>query len=370
MAAAPSRVGRELALTDLSELRVAPDASIREAMRRIDSNQRGIVVVTDEDGRLLGTLTDGDIRRAILAGDSLDQRVDLILSRKSGSAYARSITAPAETDRPGLLRLMREKDVRQIPLVDGEGKVTGLVTLDELVPREVLPLQAVIMAGGQGTRLRPLTEQVPKSMLPIGGRPLLEHTIEQLRQAGIGRVHVSTHYQPEKIRDHFGDGHTFGVQIQYVAEDQPLGTAGALGLLEGADDPLLVINGDILTAVDFRAMLDFHRQHGADLTMAVRQYDLRVPYGVVEADGWRVRAVREKPVLGFFVNAGIYLLEPTVARSVPNGQRLDMTDLIARLIADGRPVVSFPVVEYWLDIGQHADYEQAQRDVQEGRLVR
>jgi dTDP-glucose pyrophosphorylase len=357
-------------LTDLTELCVAPEASIREAMRRIDRNQRGIVLVTDADARLRGTLTDGDIRRAILAGDSLDQPVDVLLGRKSGSAYAHSVTAPADADRPTLLRLMRDRDVRQIPLVDAEGRVTGLATLDEMVPQDVLPLQAVIMAGGLGTRLRPLTDQVPKAMLPVGGRPLLEHTIEQLRQAGIGRVHVSTHYQPDKIRDHFGDGRTFGVEIQYVAEDEPLGTAGALGLLEKADGPILVINGDILTAVDFRAMLDFHRHHHAELTMAVRQYDLRVPYGVVEADGWRVRAVREKPVLGFFVNAGIYLLEPAVTRAVPNGQRMDMTDLIARLLEEGRPVVSFPVVEYWLDIGQHADYEQAQRDVREGRLVR
>jgi dTDP-glucose pyrophosphorylase len=355
---------------DLAELCVGRESSIREAMRRIDRNQRGIVLVTDAEGRLVGTLTDGDIRRGILAGDPLEQRVEALLERKSGSSYAQSVTARSDADRPALLRLMREREVRQIPLVDGEGRVAGLVTLDELVPREVLPLQAVIMAGGLGTRLRPLTEQVPKAMLPVGGRPLLEHTIEQLRHAGIGRVHVSTHYQPDKIREHFGDGRTFGVDIQYVAEDQPLGTAGALGLLEATNDPLLVINGDILTGVDFRTMLDFHRHHRADLTMAVRQYDLRVPYGVVEADAWRVRAIREKPVLGFFVNAGIYLLEPAVTRSVPNGQRMDMTDLIARLIEDGRSVISFPIVEYWLDIGQHADYEQAQRDVREGRLAR
>ena len=250
-------------------------------------------------------------------------------------------------------------------LVDAERRVAGLVTAEELLPSEELPLQAVIMAGGAGTRLRPLTQDVPKPMLPVGGRPMLERLIEQLRGAGIHRVNISTNYKREVIENHFGDGREFGVAVNYVKEDQPLGTAGALSLMQAPSEPILVVNGDILTRLNFRDLLNFHREHQADLTVAVRQYDVNVPFGVIETNGTAVTKVVEKPVLNFFVNAGIYLLEPHVHQAIPNGQRFDMTDLIEQLIAQGRRVVSFPVLEYWLDIGQLADYEAAQRNVNE-----
>jgi NDP-sugar pyrophosphorylase family protein len=225
------------------------------------------------------------------------------------------------------------------------------------------------MAGGFGSRLHPITKDLPKPMLPIGDRPLMELTIRRLHRAGIRRINITTYFLPEKIIDYFGDGKPFGVEINYVKEESPLGTAGALGLMQVPKDPLLVINGDILTTMDFRAMLIYHRRHKADLTVAVRHYDIRIPYGVLECDSHRVRRLREKPTYSFFVNAGIYLLQPTVHRYIPNNQRqrYDMTDLIETLIADGRAVVSFPVMEYWLDIGQHADYQQAQADLKKGR---
>jgi NDP-sugar pyrophosphorylase family protein len=203
--------------------------------------------------------------------------------------------------------------------------------------------------------------------LPVGDRPLLQLTIEQLREAGVRRVNIATHYLSEKINSYFGDGREFGIELKYVTEEHPLGTAGALGLIPISDEPLLVINGDILTKVDFRAMLSFHRENKADLTVAVSQYDLQVPYGVIECEGPRVHNVREKPLLRFLINAGIYLLEPSVHRFIPNSQRFDMTDLIQRLIKEGCLVVSFPIVEYWLDIGKHADYQQAQEDMKNGR---
>jgi len=237
-----------------------------------------------------------------------------------------------------------------------------------LLPDRALPLQAVIMAGGGGTRLRPLTENVPKPMLPVNDRPLMELIIEQLSQAGIRQVNVTTHYKGQQIVDHFGDGQDFGVELNYINEDRPLGTAGALGLMKTPQEPVLVINGDVLTQLNFRAMFDYHREHQADLTVAVRKYDLNVPYGVIESDGAFVRGLVEKPLLSFFVNAGIYLLEPSVHRYIPHGQRFDMTDLIQRLLEEERPVVSFPVVEYWLDIGLHADYKQAQEDIENRRL--
>jgi NDP-sugar pyrophosphorylase family protein len=234
------------------------------------------------------------------------------------------------------------------------------------LPVAVEPIAALIMAGGLGMRLRPLTDDTPKPMLPVGGRPLMERTVERLRRAGIRSVHVATHYKGEKIVDHFGDGNGFGVDLKYLTEDRAMGTAGALSMMPESTDTVLVINGDILTDVDFNAMRGFHRQYGAALTVGVRKYGVSVPYGVVEADGPIVRSLVEKPVVNFFVNAGIYLLEPAAvayARTTP----MDMTELINRLIEAGRTVVSFPVLEYWMDIGQHHDYIQAQDDMEKQR---
>jgi len=347
---------------DLSVLCVYPADSIRQAAAGIDRGSRGIALVIDDNRHLLGTITDGDIRRAMLAGQSLDAPIRDLLALKTKPP----VTAPVDAKRSWLLQQMSIHSIRQIPLLDKNGCVVDLATLDDLLPDDTLPLQAVIMAGGFGTRLRPLTDDLPKPMLPVGDRPLMERIIEQFRRAGIRRVNVTTHYQPEKIKDYFGDGQAFGVDISYVAEDRPLGTAGALGLMEASGEPLLVVNGDILTRVDFRAMLDFHREHKADLTVAVRPYDVQVPYGVMDCDGAFVQQVREKPQLTFMINAGIYLLEPSVRQYIPSGERFDMTDLIMRLINEQRPVVSFPIREYWLDIGKHDDYAQAQQDVQNG----
>jgi NDP-sugar pyrophosphorylase family protein len=224
------------------------------------------------------------------------------------------------------------------------------------------------MAGGFGNRLRPLTEDLPKPMLPVGGRPLMERIVEQLRDVGIHQLSVTTHYKPEVIADHFGDGSQFGVKIDYVREEQPLGTAGALGMIDQPEGLLLVMNGDIVTQLNFRAMVDFHHEHKADMTVAVRKFDFQVPFGVVETEGVLITGLAEKPSLGFFVNAGIYLLEPTAHRNIPRGQRFDMTDLIDHLLAEKRRVVSFPIREYWLDIGHDADYEQAQDDLKNGRI--
>lgn len=355
-------------ITDLSILCIGSDSSVRQAITCIDRNQTGICLITEESGRLLGTITDGDIRRAMLAGHNLDTPVRELLNHKANSPYPQPVTAPINTEPTTLLHLMQERVVRQIPLLNHEERVAGLVTLDELLPEQGLPLQAVIMAGGFGTRLRPLTDHIPKPMLPVGGRPLIERIIEQFRQTGIRQVNITTNYLADKIIDHFGDGHQFGVNITYVDEGRPLGTAGALGLMQTPEQPLLVINGDILTQVDFRAMLAYHQEHQALLTVAVRKYDLNVPYGVVESEGPFIQRLAEKPVFSFFVNAGIYLLEPTVHHYIPSDQHFNMTDLIQRLLDEGQPVVSFPIHEYWLDIGQHVDYERAQEDIKEGKV--
>ena len=353
-------------MENLERLVIRPDASIREAIEAIDRGGVGIALLVDEGRHLVGTITDGDVRGAILDGTALDASVTTLRKYHRGGHW-KSIVAPVGTEQEQLLRLMKAEAIWHVPLLDGEGRVVDLVLLSELIDEPLPPLSAVVMAGGYGTRLRPLTEGVPKPMLAVGGRPLMERIIEQLWAVGIRHVSVTTHYRPEIIVEHFGDGSQFGVQIDYVNEEQPLGTAGALALMEAPEEPLLVINGDILTELNFPAMFDFHREHRADMTVAVRKYEFQVPYGVVETEGVEISGLVEKPSLGFFVSAGIYLLEPIVHRYIPNGCRFDMTDLIERLLADGRRVVSFPIREYWLDIGQHTDYEQAQEDLRNGR---
>lgn len=346
-----------------------PNQTIREVMTCLSQSGKGIVLIIDQDSKLLFTVTDGDIRRAILAGHDLENPASILPHYKSDQ-YRTPTTAPTDANPATLLQLMNEHTVNQIPLLDSDGRVVKLVTRDEISPQELFPIQAVIMAGGFGKRLFPLTENLPKPMLPIGDRPIMEHIVTHLQAAGIRNVNVTTHFQPEKIEAHFGDGSRFGVNINYVNEEFPLGTAGSLSLLAPPTETMLVINGDILTQVDFKAMLHYHREHHADFTIGVRQYGMQLPYGVVETDAQRVRVtkIQEKPVMKFFINAGIYLLEPEVYRYIPHRTRFDMTDLIEALVADNRIVVSFPIVEYWLDIGQHPDYNRAQQDYTEGNM--
>ncbi len=356
-------------MADLERFLVEPTRSIQQVMEGI-GEAFGIALVVDQGRHLIGTVTDGDIRRAILAGVDLGQPVEVLLRDRKPPARSRPVVALVGTSRARLLQMMGRTGVRHIPLLNKSGQVVDVALLDELVSNEELPLTAVVMAGGFGTRLRPLTDHVPKPMLPVDGKPLLEHIIEQLRLAGIRRVNITTHYKGEVIEEHFGDGSNYGVSIKYVDEKQPLGTAGALSLLGDSDGPMLVINGDILTRVDLRAMLDFHHQHEADMTVAVRQHEVHIPYGVVEADGVNIRGVVEKPVKRFLINAGIYLLAPTVYRLVPAGRRYDMTELIQDLISRGDRVICFPVPEYWLDIGHMADYARAQEDMERGAVQR
>lgn len=347
-----------------------PQQSVHDAIDRLDTVGKGIVLVVDSERRLLGTITDGDVRRWMLAGHALEGTLNQLLQFKTTTGrFHHPVTAPLEITSESLLRLMQEHVVHQVPLLDAQGRVAGLVTMDDLLPVGELPVQAVIMAGGFGTRLRPLTIDLPKPMLPVGDRPLLEHIVRHLQSAGIRRVNVTTHFMPEKIKDHFGNGDRFGMRFNYISEEQPLGTAGALSLLEDPQERILVMNGDILTSVDFKALLQYHNENEAALTVGVRKYEFKVPYGVVEREGPFVTQIVEKPSLAFFVNAGIYLLESRCHALIPRGQRFDMTDLISLLLRCGHKVACFPILEYWLDIGQHHDYEKAVQDVKTGRFA-
>lgn len=338
---------------------VGSTGTVREAMTVIQRTGRGIALAIDRKAAFVGTVTDGDLRRAVLAGDALDGIVTDFLARRE----LPPLVAPAGTDTAVLAAMMRERGVRQIPLLDGEGRVADLATLDD-PDIGAAGVQAVIMAGGRGSRLRPLTDDCPKPMLPLGGRPLLEITLQRLKDAGIHRVAITTHYLREQIEEHFGNGDGLGVALSYVPEDRPLGTAGALASIE-SEGPLLVMNGDLVTTIDYRAMLAQHEREDVDMTVAVRRYEQRVPYGVVECRGMRVHSLAEKPVVGYLVNAGIYLLEPVVLSYVPPGERYDMTELIGALLADGHPVGAFAIMdsEYWLDVGTPESYQRAQEEV-------
>ncbi len=353
---------------NISNLFVNLNSTIREVIECIDHSGRiSIALIVNTNHQLISTITDGDVRRGILAGLSMSEPVSKLLPIKAQMPHPNPVTAPIETDPGSFLKIMQENAVKQLPLLDREGKVVDIVIFSDLLPPSKLPLHGIVMAGGLGTRLRPLTDNVPKPMLCVGGRPLMELTIEKLQNAGIEHVSISTNYRAANIIEHFGNGEAFGIELNYLQEDRPLGTAGALGLMDPPKDSLLVINGDVITQVDLRKMFFYHQEQKAEITIGVRQYDVQVPYGVLECEGPQVRELKEKPQVTFLVNAGIYLLEPSVYDFITKGERLDMTELIQRLLDNHRPVVSFPIIEYWLDIGQPADYERAQSDAQAGK---
>ena len=356
-------------MQQLEKIFATEESSLRAAMVCVDRGAKGIALVVDEHRRLIATLTDGDLRRAVLAGLNLDLTIATLLKKNRSQGKPGPITLPINSAKETIIREMKARAIRQIPLIDEQGRVIELAVLDELVEEPTTEVHAVVMAGGYGKRMMPLTADTPKPMLRVGDQPLIERLVQQLKQAGISRVDISTHYKAEQISAHLGNGDAFGIEVGYVSEDHPLGTAGGLSLISG-DDPLLVINGDILTALDFRALLNFHFEHGAEMTVAVREYGFDVPYGVVETDGVNVTAITEKPTVKFFVNAGIYLVSSFARQLIPSGQPFDMPQLIDMLVKRGGRIISFPVWEYWLDIGRHEDYERAQKDVQQMGVAR
>lgn len=347
-------------MKDWKQIVVSPQTSLRDAISRIDGSGLQLALVLDDDGRLAGVLSDGDIRRAILRGcDLASPTADVMNSRPT--------TAPVSSKSNELLALMRRKVLHHVPLLNNEMQVVGLATLDGLTG--VLERQnwVVLMAGGLGTRLMPLTENCPKPMLPVGGKPILESILESFSEQGFRQFFLSVNYLAHAVRDHFGDGSQWGVDISYLHEDKRLGTAGALSLLpERPSEPLVVMNGDLLTKVRFDNMLNFHAEHGAAATMAVREYDFQVPYGVVQLNGSNIAAIEEKPVHRFFVNAGIYTLSPTAFEHIPNDVFFDMPTLFERMLAAGHPTSAYPLREYWLDIGRLEEFERAQKEWSNG----
>ena len=336
----------------IDKLSLHPQASLREAIAVIDLGAAQIALVTDSD-RVIGIITDGDVRRGLLRGESLDAPVTKIMRRDFRSLPANATAADA-------LALMQREALHQIPALDENGKVVHLFLLENLIKPQRLPNSVVIMAGGEGKRLRPLTHDCPKPMLQVSGKPLLEIILKQCIEAGFENFYFAVNFLKEQIQAHFEDGSAWGVRIQYLEEDKPLGTAGALSLLpQNPDHPILVLNGDVLTRVDYTHLLRFHADHQSAATLCVREHSTQIPYGVVRMDDMKVVALEEKPVLTHYVSAGIYLLNPDVLDLVPKDAFLDMPQLLETAAQQGYSVSAFPIHEYWLDIGHPETLERA-----------
>jgi len=343
-------------MNDFRKILLAPGATIRQALKIIDSGSMKIALVADESERLLGTLTDGDIRRAILKGHGLDDAIEGIYSRTP-------TTCGVNDPREKILQLAVAHKLYQIPVVDSAGRIVGIAEVDDLLQPEHRTNKVVIMAGGLGTRLSPLTDATPKPMLHVGNKPILETIIENFAKYGYSDIILSVSYKSHVIEDYFGDGGAFGVNIEYVHESKRMGTAGALSLLrDRLTEPFFVMNGDLLTNVNFEHLRDYHISHDAVATMAVREYDFQVPYGVVNVQNGLIASIEEKPVHKFFVSAGIYMLSPQALAHVPTDEFFDMPTLFEALIARKYVAVSFPIREYWLDIGRISDFERANSD--------
>lgn len=335
-------------------------ATLVEAVQAIEASRRRLAVVVDDDDRVVGTLTDGDVRRALLAGGGLDMPVGIAMHREP-------LTATDGSPDGYLLDLLRSKNVVALPLVDNCGRFLRLVHLTDLGAIEGACgpggdgfAFAVIMAGGEGVRLRPLTQSVPKPMVDVGGVPMLERQVRRLALAGIKRVFLAVNYLGEIIERHFEDGRSFGVRIEYLREREKLGTAGALSLLpERPEGPILVMNGDIVTTSDFGSLLAFHRSYEAHITVAAVDYRVNIPYGVLRSEGPLVTELTEKPSQRFLCNAGIYAIAPQCLGLIEAGRACDITDLIDTCLKLRHPVAVFPVHEYWSDIGTPDDLEKA-----------
>lgn len=337
---------------------VKPDTLLGETIRRIETSATQIALVVDAQGRLIGTVTDGDIRRSLIKGLGVS-------SQTRDSMNPDPLTLKLGTSAEDALNFMRTHSIHHVPLVDEAGCLTGAYFIDELVGVVQRPNAVVLMAGGPGTRLRPLTDVCPKPLLPIGGKPILERILDRFIEQGFRRFYISVNYMAEMIMAHFGNGERWGVRIDYLREIERLGTAGALSLIpETLDQALLVMNGDLLTEADFVALLKAHEVQDVMATMAVREYEMQIPYGVVNAVSGLIKSVQEKPVQKFLVNAGIYVLQPDVLKHIPKGY-VDMPTLFESLSQNG-PTYAYQLSEYWVDIGRLEDLEAAQFSLQSG----
>lgn len=354
-----SRVCRKLKFEKMNmtswESAVIKETSLlKDAILSMNNSGLRIVLVSDANNRLQGVITDGDLRRALMRNFTLETSVKHVMCNTPK-------VAKSNWSRERLQKFMEDFDLYQLPVVDDDGFLVGLQTLHGIVNKTVLNNPVFIMAGGFGTRLHPLTDDCPKPMLRVGDKPILELILDSLIKAGFHRFYISTHYLPHVVRDYFGNGDDWGVSIKYTHEVTPLGTAGALSLLPKSEinDSLLLMNGDLLTSLDYRGLIDFHKNKQSVATMCVRDFEYKVPYGVVNVDGYSVQSIVEKPTQKYYINAGIYVLSPSLVKSVPENTKIDMPTLLTNSIATKGMVTVYPMHEHWLDIGRMEDFNAA-----------
>jgi len=340
----------------IKNILLKPTSTIREALLIIDSGSMKLALIIDEEEKLVGTLSDGDIRRGLLNNLSLDDKIDSIIFRTP-------TVCNIEDTKEKILEIAIKKRLYQLPIVDKNGKLVGIEEVDELLKPLHKKNKVVLMVGGLGTRLRPLTEHTPKPMLKVGDKPILETIILNFKKYGFTNIILSVSYKSEIIEEYFKDGSHFGVNIEYIHEDKRMGTAGALSLIKDKlDESFFVMNGDLLTNINFEHMMDYHLSNKSIATMGVREYDFQVPYGVVNVDGENILSIEEKPVHKFFVSGGVYVLDSQALQFIPNDKFYDMPTLFENIIENNLKSISFPIREYWLDIGRMEEFEKANNE--------
>ena len=345
-------------MIDLTHLTIPASATIEDALRAIDKGACGIALVVSESDELIGLITDGDIRRAIIAGADLDEEVNV------RTANRRFVSVAHGTPRAAVIDLMRARRINQIPVVDEDGRLRGLHLLHELIGAAPRPNWAVLMAGGRGTRLRPLTDAIPKPMLPVAGRPILERLIHHLVGYGITRIFLSVNHLAHLIEDHFGDGSDFGCHIEYLREETALGTGGPLRLLpDKPRDPILVMNGDLVTEANVGRMIDEHTESDSVATIGLRPYQITVPFGVAAiADGHLV-SLEEKPTHEHLISAGIYVIDPDVIDRIPPNVNYPITEVLQTVLASGAAVGAHIIDDEWTDVGQRRELDEARGEL-------
>lgn len=331
-------------------------ASVLQAIQVLDQTGLQIILVVSSDNTLLGTVTDGDIRRGLLRNCTLETPLETVM-------FTTPMVAPPEMKHDMVLQLMQANKIHQLPVVDASRKVVGLHLWDRMVMPVACDNMMVIMAGGFGIRLMPFTKDCPKPMLPIAGKPILEHIIERAKSQGFKHFVLAVHYLGHHIEDYFGNGERWNIRIDYLKEKTPLGTAGALGLLDPKPElPVVVTNGDVLTDINYSEILEFHKRYQPAATMAVRLHEWQHPFGVISTDGVNILSIEEKPVHRTHVNAGIYVLEASVIRLLNLDEYCTMPTLFDRLRAEGQKTIAYPMHEPWLDVGRVDDLKLAQEE--------
>ncbi|MBE9829529.1 CBS domain-containing protein [Campylobacter concisus] len=340
----------------VNDIKLSVNSTIKDALQTINNGGLQIAIVVDENDSLVGTVTDGDIRRGLLNGLDLNSNINLIVHKSP------SIANVGDT-KESILKIALAKKLHKIPLIDELGKLVGIEDIEDIIKPASKTNKVILMVGGLGTRLRPLTQDTPKPMLKVGNKPILQTIVEKFAEYGFVNITMCVNFNADIIKDYFGDGKEFGVNIDYILEQKRMGTAGALSLLkERPNEPFFVMNGDLLTNVNFEHIFNYHTLNKATATMCVREYDYEVPYGVVKMNDNKIVEISEKPVQKFFVSAGIYMLSPEILDLIPQNEFYDMPTLFEKAISQGKNVISFPIHEYWIDIGRLEEYQKANEE--------